>query len=118
MAQARPRPADYTGRQREKLARENQEVVQARQEQIAMSQAAQAVFDDSVQDVAGPTLTETDEQGEVIYVEAPARVIRVNSTIEDMTFGAGNNYTFKEGQQYRVPAVLADHLEELGYVWH
>jgi hypothetical protein len=118
MAQTRPRPADYTGRQREKLARENQEVVQARQDSIAMAQAAQAELDDSVHDLAGQTITQTDEHGEVTYVEAPARTIRVNSTIENMTFGAGNNYTFEEGKQYRIPAVIADHLEELGYVWH
>ena len=119
MAQTRPRPADYTGRQREKLAREHQEVVRAREDQIAMAQQAQAELDDSVHDVVGQQpATELNEDGEVIYVEAPARTIRVNSTIENMTFGAGNNYTFEEGKQYRVPALLADHLEELGYVWH
>lgn len=119
MANQRVRPADYTGRQRQKLAEQHAEVVRAREDQIAMSQAAQAELDDSVHDVAGNRqATELNEQGEVVYVEAPAKVIRINTTIENMTFGAGNNYTFEEGKQYRVPALIADHLEELGYVWH
>lgn len=120
MAQAKSRPTDYTGRQRAKLEAEHAEVVRAREDQIAMAQAsAQAEFDDTVHDVVGnQQVTELNEQGEVVYVEAPARTIRVNAKIEQMTFGAGNIYDFEEGGQYRVPAHVADHLEELGYVWH
>lgn len=119
MAQQRTRPADYTGRQRAKLASEHAEVVRAREEQISMASAVQAEYDDSVHDVVGERQEQQiNEQGEVTYVEATAKTIRVNSTIENMTFGAGNLYTFEEGKQYRVPAAVADHLEELGYVWH
>ena len=120
MAQSRARPTDYTGRQRAKLEAEHAEVIRAREDQIAMVQAsAQAEIDDTIHDVVGERqVQELNEAGEVVYVEAPARTIRVNANIEQMTFGAGNIYDFKEGGQYRVPAHVADHLEELGYVWH
>lgn len=50
--------------------------------------------------------------------DRPARTIRINSTLESVTIGAGNHYTFNEGEKYTVPAHVADHLEEKGYVWH
>lgn len=119
MATQKARPQDYTGRQRQKLAAEHAEVVRAREDQIAMATAAQAEVDSGLHDYVGTRqVTELNEQGDVVYVEPEAKTIIVNTTIEDMTFGAGNLYSFKEGQQYRVPAALADYLEELGYVWH
>ena len=44
-------------------------------------------------------------------------VIRTITDIEDMTYGVGNNYTFKAGVKYRVPSHLATYLEQLGYIW-
>ena len=64
---------------------------------------------------AGPRMA-TNEGTRV--AENPTVVIRVNSTLEHLTFGAGTDYNFEEGRQYRVPRALADHLEEKGYVWH
>lgn len=119
MATQRARPQDYTGRQRDKLAAEHAEVVRARDDQIAMATAVQAEVDSGLHDYVGDQqTTQLNADGEVVYVEAPARVIRVNSDIDEMTFGAGNLFTFKEGQQYRVSAELANYLEELGRVWH
>lgn len=119
MAQNRARPTDYTGRQRAKLADDHAEVVRAREDQIAMVNAAQAEMDDAVHDMVGDAPVKSlNEQGEVVYVEPEAKTIRVNTKIEHMTFGAGTDYNFEEGQLVRVPAVVADHLEELGYVWH
>lgn len=46
------------------------------------------------------------------------KVIRVNTTLEQVTIGVGTEYNFEEGKQYRVPAHVAAHLEEKGYVWH
>ncbi|HET7110283.1 MAG TPA: hypothetical protein VFI41_05390 [Gemmatimonadales bacterium] len=84
-----------------------------------MSASVQAELDDTVHDTVGDrTVQQVNEQGDVVYVEPEAKTIRVNTTIEDMVFGIGNTYTFEEGRQYRVPAHLAEHLEELGYVWH
>lgn len=119
MATQRVRPADYTGRQRQKLQAQHAEQMAARSSELAMSAEAQQALSDEVTDVTreAPEPVEGPD-GVVSYVEPPSRTIRVNSTIENMTFGIGNNYTFNEGQQYKVPALLADHLEELGYVWH
>lgn len=49
---------------------------------------------------------------------APTRTIRVNETLESVTIGAGNHYTFMQGEKYVVPAHVADHLESKGFVWH
>lgn len=57
--------------------------------------------------------------GDVMTVEQrPVKTIRLNTTLENVTIGVGTDYSFVEGQQYRVPAHVADYLEELGYVWH
>lgn len=42
--------------------------------------------------------------------------IRVVETIENMTLGAGNNYSFKAGQKYKVTKAVAAHLKEKGYL--
>jgi hypothetical protein len=44
-------------------------------------------------------------------------VIRTITDVEEMTYGVGNNYTFKAGVKYRVPSGLAGYLEQLGYIW-
>jgi len=43
-------------------------------------------------------------------------VIRVVEDIENMTLGAGNNYSFKAGQKYSVTQQVATHLREKGYL--
>ena len=43
---------------------------------------------------------------------------RVNETLEDVTIGVGNTFTFEEGRKYRAPAFVRDHLEEKGFIWH
>ena len=120
MAAAKTRASDYTGRQREKLQKDNAEEIARRADEISTATAVQAEKDatsvtdltqgapvvvDSVEEIA-PTLTENTV------------LIRVNEDLEDVTFGVGNHYTFKMGQKYKVPKNLADHLEEKGYIWH
>jgi hypothetical protein len=113
------KPGDYTGRQREAVAKQYAEVVAAREHELGMTISAHTEPSDTVTDmVKAEPVKQTNDEGEVTYVEPPARVIRIAADIENMTLGVGNNYTFKEGQLYRVPAGVADHLEELGYVWH
>lgn len=48
----------------------------------------------------------------------PDKTFRASATVENMTFGVGNHYTFEEGRQYKVPGPLYDHLDRLGYVYH
>lgn len=55
---------------------------------------------------------------DVERVENPHRIVRINETVENLTFGVGTLYTFIAGQRYKVPADLAEHLEEHGLVWH
>lgn len=42
--------------------------------------------------------------------------VRVVEDIENMTLGAGNNYSFKAGQKYAVTKPVAQHLKEKGYL--
>ena len=65
---------------------------------------------DDVKEV-GPTQVEGTE------VESPSEVIRVNTTLENVTIGYRTNYNFIEGRKYRVPKNVADVLKEKGYVW-
>ena len=48
--------------------------------------------------------------------EEDSVVIRVIETIDSMTLGAGNYYSFKAGQKYKVSRQVAQHLEEKGYL--
>lgn len=41
-------------------------------------------------------------------------LIRTLYSLEDVTIGYGNNFTFKEGYKYKVPRWVAAHLEEKG----
>lgn len=59
-----------------------------------------------------------DLGAEPITVEDEWRVIRVNSDVEEMTYGAGNTYTFLRGRRYRVPVGLYEWLESRDLVYH
>lgn len=120
---AKAKPTDMTGRMREKLAEDNAVEMAARAEEISMVTAAAAEKAASeIVDLTTP-LAKTVEVTDTVEEVGPSIaentvVIRVNADIEDMTFGAGNFYTFKTGQKYKVTKALADYLDELGYVWH
>lgn len=46
-------------------------------------------------------------------------VIRMNTTLEDFTYGNPyQHYKLEEGKRYRVPVHIAQYLDGLGYVWH
>jgi hypothetical protein len=65
------------------------------------------------------TLTNGEVQDlEVAQARNETKVIRVNTTLEEVTIGVGTSFNFEEGKQYRVPAHVAAHLEEKGYIWH
>lgn len=55
---------------------------------------------------------------EPVTVEEEWKVIRVNTDIEQMTYGVGNEYTFLRGRRYRVPKHLYQWLESRGVVYH
>lgn len=46
-------------------------------------------------------------------------VIRMNTTLEDFTYGNPNmHYKLEAGKRYEVPRHIAQYLNGLGYVWH
>lgn len=55
---------------------------------------------------------------EPVTVEEEWKVIRVNTDVEQMTYGVGNEYTFLRGRRYRVPKHLYQWLESRGVVYH
>jgi hypothetical protein len=113
-------PLDATGRAAEQAAKKNAAEVKKRQEEIAISRAAEeelletAVFDPKQPD-APILIDEIEEVG--VSINNEKVIIRTITDIEDMTYGVGNNYTFKQGVRYSVPKDLADYLERLGYIW-
>ncbi len=46
-----------------------------------------------------------------------SQVIRVAEDLDFVTIGAGNNYSFKAGQKYKVAKHVAQHLQEKGYLY-
>ncbi len=72
-------------------------------------------------DLTGDQPVVLDSEDEITVLDgvetrdAPSRLIR---SLEDFdpTIGAGNHYSFKAGEKYRVPAHVAEHLAEKGLV--
>jgi hypothetical protein len=117
MAASRKRPADFTGRKTEQLAAEHADEQAAKAEQVSMVTAKAVAANREVVDYTKAVVTKADD-GTPVVVDAPSVRVRVNSTIEMLTFGHGNNYDFEEGREYEVPKTLADHLESKGLLWH
>ena len=120
MANKPTSPMDATGRAAEEAAKRNSEELQRRKDEISISRAAEqelletAVFDPKKPD-APILIDEIEEVG--VSVNNDKVVIRTISDIEDMTYGVGNQYTFKAGVKYSVSRDLAEYLERLGYIW-
>lgn len=116
-------PRDFTGRQKQVLAEQHAEELSKRSEEISMitAQAAQAKnepieLNSQGQEVSSATVI-TEQDPAPVQVQSEFATIRVNCDLEKVTIGQGNEFDFKEGQVYRVPRFVADHLEYLGYVW-
>ena len=124
MANKPTSPQDATGRAAEEAAKRNAAEIQARQEEMSISRKVEAIsLENDVFDPKNPSqpllIDEIEEVG--VSVNNDKVVIRTHHDIEDMTFGVVNgapqNFTFKAGVRYSVPRALAQHLEQLGYVW-
>jgi hypothetical protein len=120
VAATRTDPRDATGAAAEKAAKENAKALQERADEISIARAQEEVslqtevFDPKKPDE--PLLIDEVEEVGVVSKDDTV-IIRTIADIEDMTFGVGNNYTFKQGVKYRVSRELADYLSMLGYVW-
>lgn len=110
------KPSDFTGRQREVEAQKAADELREREGQISMAQ--QIEIDRVETDVFDPSTQASLGAVEAVEVDLAEKevVIKVIEDIDDMTFGAGTHYTFKAGQKYKVPQMLADHLDKLGYL--
>jgi len=120
MPRAAVRPGDVTGREKARLEKEAAVELEARRGEITLMAEAQRAENLDVVDLTnGPIVApEVIEVVEVVDVKRADRELRVNTDLEQVTFGAGNHYDFQEGRRYKVPADLYDHLDEKGYVWH
>ena len=120
MANTQTSPLDATGRAAEQAAKKNAAELKKRQEEISIANQIEAeslekdVFDPKKPD-APLVLDEIENVG--VSTNNDYVIIRTITDIEDMTYGVGNTYTFKQGVKYRVPASLANYLEGLGYIW-
>lgn len=115
------RPADFTGQERERLARENADAQAARAKELGLATAvAEEKKSTEILDATKPNIpvpTVVDEIESVgVELETQEEVIQVVDDIQQMTFGAGNHYDFERGRKYKVTKALADHLREKGYV--
>lgn len=120
MANKPTSPLDATGKAAETATRKNAEALRKRQEEISV--AAEIERESLERDVFDPkkpdapiVLDEIQEVG--VSLANDKVIIRTITDIEDMTYGVGNNYSFKAGVKYSVPRELADYLEGLGYIW-
>jgi hypothetical protein len=118
------RPGDLTGRTKAALAKENAEELARREGEIALINAAAAeeksntVVEVKPRDLSAPPAPAPIEVADAVEVETPMREFRVNTALENMTFGHGNHFDFEEGVRYKAPKALYDHLDSLGYIWH
>jgi hypothetical protein len=118
------RPGDLTGRTKAALTKEHAEELKQREGEIALINAqAAADRDDTVhevkpRDLSAPPAPAPIEVADAVEVETPMREFRVNTALENMTYGHGNHFDFEEGVRYKAPKALYDHLDSLGYIWH
>ena len=120
MAVNRPKPTDATGVARSKAIKANADELARRQEELSTIAAAEAEAIKT--EVRNPKIDApaevVDEVVEVgVELADNTRIVRLIAPIEMMTWGQGNEYTFEAGVKYKVPADLADHLEDLGYLY-
>lgn len=116
---AKAKPTDATGVIREKMLADNIESMQERAAEMSMATAqAKIKLETEVIDATTPSRQTVivDEPVTVGKVKEDAVEIRVIEDIENMTLGAGNNYSFKAGQKYKVTMQVAQHLKEKGYL--
>jgi len=118
VARSNKNPADMTGRLKEELAIASAEEIAVKQEELGMLTTMQRAASKEVVDLTEKKpVVEVKETTDVDTERRPVRV-SVNSEVENMTFGHGQEYNLKPGTPYLLPAEVADHLDRLGYIWH
>lgn len=116
----RPKPTDATGVARAKAIKANADELARRQEELSTIAAAEAeAMKTEVRDPKIDAPVEVVDEVVEVGVELAdnTKIVRLIAPIELMTWGQGNDYSFEAGVKYKVPADLADHLEDLGYLY-
>ena len=111
---------DVTGRKREEQVKAFAEDQAARAVEMTMATAVKESKDATeVVDMTIPSVpTVLDEVVSVgVELADDTVVVRVAENIENMTLGAGNNYSFEAGKKYKVAKHVATHLQEKGYLY-
>ena len=121
MAASKAKPTDVTGRQREKLIKENQAELAKRAEEMSLATAVDAirketeVTDLSVNPDRPTVIDEVEDLG--VTTADDSEIIRVAEDLDFVTIGVGKHYSFKAGQKYKVAKHVASHLREKGYLY-
>ena len=124
MPRQQARAGDFTGRTKADLAEKHAKEQEAAAASVAMATAAAAAEEQETQDLVprpepvAPVETTDDIAVTSVEVEEPLVEFRVNDSLNQVTIGHGNHYDFVEGQKYRAPRYVYDHLEEKGLIWH
>ena len=105
-------PQDLTGKIK---AKKEAEVAEQRREASRRMTMVNQQIEESNSE---PVDLTTDLGDDVVDVARPAKEMRVNTKLEDVTIGRGTNYNFEIGQTYKVDADIYDYLDERGFVWH
>ena len=118
---AKAKAGDVTGRQREKLVKQHAEELAARANEMSIATQVEAArVQTEVTDLTTPARPTTIiDEVETVGVDLAdeTEVVRVAEDIEHMTIGAGNHYSFKAGQKYKVAKKVARHLREKGFLY-
>lgn len=111
----RVKPTDYTGRERERLQKEHQDELKLRAQEMSLAnaQAAEEAAN-TITDYRPTVIGDVEDQG--VNLADDSEIVVLIDDLDQMTLGAGNHYSFRAGQKYRVTKHMADHLREKGYV--
>lgn len=118
---AKAKPTDVTGRQREKLIKENAEAIAARANEMSIITATEAqrveteIVDVSVAPERPTVIDEVESVG--VSLNDETVIIRVAEDLDMITIGVGNHYSFRAGQKYKVKKNVARQLQEKGYLY-
>jgi hypothetical protein len=119
---------DYTGAQAERLQKEHAGELLERQGQIGLVNEVPPQADlDGIFDPFTGGLVDADGAAEAVEDTSPVeevawdggggyRTLRVNTDIDEMTYGVGNTFSLKRGVRYRVSEDLYSWLDSKGLV--
>lgn len=117
---AKAKVTDVTGRQREEMIKANAEALADRANEMSMAtMEAQSRLETEIIDLSSPAQPTVIDEVEVLGVDLAddMQVIRVAEDLDFVTIGAGNHFSFKAGQKYKVAKYVAQHLQEKGYLY-